>query len=81
MADVKVCDRCGKRLGEERMEFNLKPVTTIYKLSAVLFKKPNNRYWTNEPDSVKTEHDLCIVCATKLSDWMQSGEMEETTHD
>ena len=77
MADVKVCDRCGKRLSEERMEFNLKPVTIRYKLSAVLFKKSPS-VWYGE-DKVETQHDLCVDCANKLSDWMQSGETEGNT--
>lgn len=77
MADVKVCDRCGKRLTEERMEFNLKPVIMRYKLSAVLFKKRSLRWYDDE--KVETQHDLCVECAGKLSDWMQSGETEGNT--
>lgn len=75
MADVKVCDRCGKRLAEERMTFSLKPVNTRFILSATLFKP--NAYWATDR-TVNTTHDLCIDCATKLSDWMQSVETEET---
>lgn len=78
MADVKVCDRCGKRLTEERMEFNLKPVTVRYKLSAVLFKKSRYSYYGE--DKVETQHDLCVECAGKLSDWMQSVETEGTAN-
>lgn len=85
MADVKVCDRCGKRLTDERMSFNLKPVTTRFILNATLFKKP--RYsWEKIPGIINTEHDLCIDCATDLAEWMERGPthgctMEATTHD
>ena len=78
MADVKVCDRCGKRLTEERMEFNLKPVTVRYKLSAVLFKKRSLCWYDDE--KVETQHDLCVECAGKLSDWMQSCSEEKTAN-
>ena len=85
MADVKICDRCGKRLGEEKMQFNLKPVTQRFILSATLFKKP--RYsWDRLPDMINTTHDLCIDCATDLAEWMERGPtqgctMEAATHD
>ena len=78
MADVKVCDRCGKRLTDERSTFNVKPITTRFVLSATLFKKP--RYgWEKTLDIVNTQHDLCMDCTVKLSDWMQSKTTEDNT--
>ena len=68
MADVKVCDRCGKRLIDERSIFNLKP--NRYTLSVTLFKKPKS-YYSSLPDIVKTDHDLCIECTTKLAKWLE----------
>lgn len=77
MADVKVCDRCGKRLTDERMKFSVKPVTTRYVMKATLFKRSGYRLYGG-PDLVNTEHDLCINCATKLAEWMENGETEKT---
>ena len=76
MADVKVCDRCGKRLTEERMIFNLKPVNARFILNTTLFKP--NEYWSTDRVVTK-EHDLCMDCVKKLSNWMQSGETEVNT--
>ncbi len=78
MADVKVCDRCGKRLADERMTFNVKPVNKSFKLRTTLFKP--NEYWSTDRLIYK-EHDLCMDCVKKLSDWMQSADMEAATHD
>lgn len=74
MADVKVCDRCGKRLTDERMVFNVKPVTTRYILNATLFKRKEYYYAGNKVEAIKTDHDLCIDCATKLAEWMECKE-------
>ncbi len=80
MADVKICDRCGKKLTEERMSFNLKPANKGFILNATLFKKP--RYnWDRLPDMINTNHDLCIDCATKLAEWMENGETEGNTEE
>lgn len=84
MADVKVCDRCGKRLTDERMSFNLKPVSKRFILNATLFKRPYPNAW--KPEAIKTEHDLCMDCATDLAEWMERGPthgctMEAATHD
>ena len=80
MADVKVCDRCGKRLDEERMTFAVKPANTRFVLSATLFKKPQYS-WDRLPDMVKTEHDLCIDCATDLAEWMERGPTQGCTKE
>lgn len=75
MADVKVCDRCGKRLTDERSIFNLKP--NRYTLSVTLFKRPRSFYQTS-PDIINTTHDLCIECTTKLAEWLEfESSMEE----
>ena len=71
MADVKICDRCGKKLTDERGLFNLKP--NRYTLRMALFKRPDS--WYSKPDCIRTEHDLCIDCTTKLAEWME-GEDE-----
>lgn len=68
MADVKVCDRCGVRLTDERSMFNLKP--NGYALNVTLFKKPKN-YFSKLPDIINTNHDLCIECTTKLAEWLE----------
>ena len=67
MANVKVCDRCGKRLTDERSTFWVKP--NRYTLTVALFKKP--RYYSSIPDLVKTEHDLCVDCTSKLAEWLE----------
>ena len=72
MADVKICDRCGKKLTDERSVFNLKP--NRFTLNVTLFKKAG--YYTKTLDAVKTQHDLCIECTTKLAEWMENGETE-----
>lgn len=66
MADIKVCDRCGKKLADERSKFKVVPVR--YTLKVTLFKKPN--YWRDE-NIVETEHDLCMDCTLDLSDWLK----------
>ena len=75
MADVKVCDRCGKRLTDERSIFNVKP--NRYTLSVTLFKKPRY-YFSSIPDIIKTDHDLCIDCTNALAAWLEyESSMEE----
>ena len=82
MADIKVCDRCGKKLTDERTSFTVKPAqsdrvkTSRYILSAKLFKPHRNPWY--DPEIVNTEHDLCPECTIELSDWMQSKSKEET---
>ena len=75
MADIKVCDRCGKKLTDERTEINVKAADKQdkprrYILTALLHKKRTS-VWC-EPDVVKTEHDLCMDCTLELSEWMTS---------
>ena len=70
MADVKICDRCGKRLTDERMTFTLKPVLpTRFTLFANLYKK--ERYSWEGPKVVNTTHDLCVDCTGELSAWLE----------
>ena len=73
MADVKICDRCGKRLDEDRMTFSLNPEPKRFVLSAILFKISRHS-WSCLPDMVTTNHDLCIDCVTKLAEWMENKE-------
>lgn len=76
MADVKICDRCGKRLTDERMTFSLMPVPpTRFTLFAKLYKK--GYYSWDLPKPVDTTHDLCVECTTKLSEWMEGESKEE----
>lgn len=78
MADIKVCDRCGKKLTDERTSFTLKPVQpSRYILSAWLFK-PRRSSW-HDPQIVKTEHDLCPDCTLALSKWLENESKEEST--
>lgn len=77
MADIKVCDRCGKKLTDERSIFNVKP--NRYTLSVTLFKKPKQYYWDVSPDLVTTTHDLCVECTCELSKWLEyESSMEES---
>ena len=74
MADVKVCDRCGKRLTDNRSVFNVKP--NRYTLAVTLFKKA--AYSWSSPNVVMTTHDLCIDCTNELSKWLEyESSMEE----
>lgn len=78
MADIKVCDRCGKKLDpDKRTSFTVKPATNAnrYILSAVF--RNGRDYWDKLKIS-ETEHDLCPECTIELSDWMQSKSKEET---
>ena len=77
MADVKVCDRCGKRLDDERSTFNVKRVGPRFILSAILFKKKEYYYAQPQIEMVNTQHDLCMECTMELSDWMQSKTTED----
>ena len=80
MADIKVCDRCGKKLTDEKTSFTLKPVRpSRYILSAALFKPAKKTWYSPVDEIVNTEHDLCPECTLALSDWMQSLSKEETT--
>ena len=76
MADVKICDRCGKKLTEERSTFSVKPITSRCVLSVILFKP---KAWYAGDRRANTTHDLCIDCTTKLAEWMEYGETESNT--
>lgn len=72
MADVKVCDRCGKRLTEDRSIFSLTP--NRYTLNVTLFKQ--SRSYSGIPSVKNTAHDLCIDCTGKLAEWMECVDTE-----
>jgi hypothetical protein len=76
MADVKICDRCGKRLGEERAVISFMPVTSRCVLNVSLIKKP--RAWGYD-NITNTSHDLCINCTKKLAECLEYGETEGNT--
>lgn len=81
MADIKVCDRCGKKLTDERTSFTLKPVPpSRYILSAKVFKRVQSCWWNDNSGTktVNTEHDLCPECTLELSKWLEHESKEET---
>lgn len=78
MADIKVCDRCGKKLdADKRTSFTVKPATNAnrYILSAMFF---NGRNYFGDLKISKTEHDLCPECTLELSKWLEHESKEET---
>ena len=76
MADVKICDRCGKRLGEERAMISFTPIVNRCILNVSLIKK--SRYWGHD-NITNTAHDLCMGCTKKLAEWLEYGETEGNT--
>ena len=68
MSNIKVCDRCGKRLVDEMSIFSLKP--SRYTLTMTLFKKCT-RYYSSTLEQIETTHDLCVDCTSKLSEWLE----------
>ena len=75
MADVKICDRCGKRLDDNRSTFRLTPEPAKrYILKVKLFRGKDG--W-GIPKSVETSHDLCIDCTGKLAEWLEFGNKKE----
>lgn len=77
MADVKICDRCGKQLDTERATTWFTPVVNRCILNVSLFKKP--RYFGHENIIDTRTTDLCIDCTKKLAEWLERGETEGNT--
>lgn len=75
MADVKICDRCGKQLDTERATTWFTPVVNRCIFNVSLFK---GRRWGYD-DITETKHDLCVDCTKKLADWLECGETEGNT--
>ena len=79
MADIKVCDRCGKKLTDERTHFSLRPIyPNRYILDALLYK-PMRYSYNGGLELVKTAHDLCPECTLALSKWLENESKEEST--
>lgn len=65
MADIKICDKCGKRLGYRKNLLFLKP--SVRKLTVQLYKSDP---W-NIIDSGKSRmFELCDDCANELSEFL-----------
>ena len=75
MADVtvKICDRCGKEIGDRWSTSIFTPVLARSELAVRLFKK--DRYWNSPID--KNEYDLCEDCTKKLAEFLENREGDE----
>ncbi len=72
MADVKICDRCGKKLNQRQTFLNIKPVR--YVLGEEVFNVCLG--WMGRISN--SSFDLCDDCTVKLNEFLTGGDVEAT---
>ena len=72
MADVKICDRCGRRLDEDRASVRISAVNKPrFVMTVSLFKK-ENKHDIRRLYPITTTHDLCVDCTTDLAEFLEN---------